>query len=349
MKRNTKRVAYKRKTIRKTKMRRRIQRGGVRMTTYMKIAGQQMAKTGDYEGDMNANGQPNGQGTMRYDNGTIYVGHWLNGEMNGQGTMRYANSYYEGEWQNAQRHGNGRFVLADGEIQEGTWSQNNLIHGRIRRPDGSVYEGHWLNGSLTQGRITYPNGTWYEGSFQNGVPHGHGIMHANGDTYDGEWFSGHKIQGRMNYQNGDQYNGQFHGGVKHGQGEMTYADGRFVSGIWQNDVLVNIMYENRGVASRTRESGAVPSGYEIGPAQTIENPATFSTTRRPEVIITLSDGLQYNIAMARDLYTRISIQNRNYQQITNFNNTPLQQSDMANLEQFVNFSRGGKKRRAVSK
>lgn len=361
MKRNTKRVAYKckttRKTIRKTKMKRIIQRGGTRITIYTTIAGRQIAKSGDYQGETNDDGQPNGQGRMSYDSGSVYEGSWLNGEMSGRGIMRYnadGSVYYDGEWLRGHKYGIGRFVTATGTVLEGQWDNSQLINGTVTYAGdeaGNVYIGQLSNGQRHgQGKMTYADGTWHEGKWREGIENGTGRMFdEDGNYYEGEWVDGFMTRGMMIEPNGNVYKGEFRDGMKNGRGEMMYNNGTYAFGIWINDELTHVSAENLGVASRTRGSGTVPSKYEIGPSQALTNPVSFSTIRRPVATIRLSDGFQYDIATAKDLYRRIQDQVENRQQITNLYNTTLTQEDMNKLAQFIHFSVGGKKRRAISK
>jgi len=338
-------------------MKRIIQRGGTRITIYTTIAGRQIAKSGDYEGETNVDGQPNGHGRMSYDNGSVYVGSWLNGEMSGRGIMRYnadGSVYYDGEWLRGHKYGIGRFVTATGTVLEGQWDNSQLINGTVTYAGdeaGNVYIGQLSNGQRHgQGKMTYADGTWHEGKWREGIENGTGRMFdEDGNYYEGEWVDGFMTRGMMIEPNGNVYKGEFRDGMKNGRGEMMYNNGTYAFGIWINDELTHVSAENLGVASRTRGSGTVPSEYEIGPSQALTNPVSFSTIRRPVATIRLSDGFQYDIATAKDLYNRIDIQVKSRQQITNFYNTPLTQEDMTKLNHFIHFSVGGKKRRAISK
>jgi hypothetical protein len=109
-----------------------------------------------YEGERNANGQPHGQGNMKFENGDYYSGSWFKGKLHGSASAKIlvdvdSNNYkaYKGEFQNGKQHGFGKF----------TW------------PDGEFYEGHWLNG-LFHGHGIYctPDGVSTQYSFSKGLP-----------------------------------------------------------------------------------------------------------------------------------------------------------------------------------
>ena len=56
-----------------------------------------------------------------------YDGGWARDKLNGQGTMEYANGrIYVGEWKNGKRHGQGSLSYPDGGIRKGIWKNNKL-------------------------------------------------------------------------------------------------------------------------------------------------------------------------------------------------------------------------------
>jgi hypothetical protein len=280
MKKKTKRVACKHKSTRKKTTRRRVQRGGVRITTHMPVAGIIIDRPGDYEGDMNADNQPNGRGVMRYDNGHVYQGEWVNGKPHGHGTMTYSKGTYRGNWQDGMRDGVGTFVQGDGNVTKGHWTQNTIDNGQIL------------------------------------------------------------------YMNGDVYNGHLRFGLRHGVGTLTRRDGTSVYGVWEDDILRRTYVVNEGVASRTRYSGVQPPEYSIYPAST--RPDVFGTTTRvPEAVITLSTGRSYNIIQARILSTSLGVQLANRETLRDEYNTPLNQTDLNKIRDFISFSVGGGKKRRI--
>ncbi|MCB0647007.1 MAG: caspase family protein [Saprospiraceae bacterium] len=62
------------------------------------------------------------QGTYRYSDGTMYVGHFMNGKPAGKGRVNYSNgSVYIGDWLNGAPHGEGKLTTSTGQIVEGSW------------------------------------------------------------------------------------------------------------------------------------------------------------------------------------------------------------------------------------
>jgi hypothetical protein len=58
---------------------------------------------GKYEGEIE-NGEPNGQGTITFEDGSKYVGKWKNGLQDGQGTSTWEDgSKFIGEWKDSER------------------------------------------------------------------------------------------------------------------------------------------------------------------------------------------------------------------------------------------------------
>ena len=88
--------------------------------------------------------------------------------------------------------------------------------GTIRLGD-AVYTGDLVAGiPQGKGKLVWPNGNTYEGDWQNGAAHGRGVMTWKElkNTYAGEWKKW----------------------KRHGYGTYTYADGKKLSGRWEEDV-----------------------------------------------------------------------------------------------------------------
>ncbi|MCH1436922.1 MAG: hypothetical protein L7U70_02400 [Flavobacteriales bacterium] len=154
-----------------------------------------------YEGEVNQNEEPHGQGTMFYKNGDKYVGAWEDGNRHGQGKMTNKNSVviYEGAWANDFRHGQGKATFKNG-VYEGQLSYG-FPHGKGKMTfdSGTIYEGQWERCKPHgEGKATYGKRTIYEGAFEYGKPHGQGKMtYANGYKYVGRWKHGKLDHGKM--------------------------------------------------------------------------------------------------------------------------------------------------------
>ena len=159
--------------------------------------------TGEYE-----DGQPHGQGTLTYSDGTMYIGEWKSGDFHGQGTLTYPDGLtYVGGWKDGQRNGQGTVTHACGD-------KNKFIKRLIQYGTLVDYVGEWRDGekygrgtgvsSISMKRTT-ETGDFvsdierYVGEFLNGLPHGDGIYHyANGDKYISTWWDG-EVFGQGNF------------------------------------------------------------------------------------------------------------------------------------------------------
>ena len=161
-----------------------------------------------YSGEVNFDGEPNGQGKYVWENGDMHEGGWKDGEKHGQGTSIWADGdKYEGGWKEGKKHGQGTYYYSDGKKK---------------------YEGEWKEGKPHgQGAFFNSMFKWnYEGGWKEGKKHGQGeIVYRNGEKYEGEW-SDDKENGQGTYlwSDGRKYVGQFKDGNLHGQG--TYFESK---------------------------------------------------------------------------------------------------------------------------
>ncbi len=86
----------------------------------------------EYHGATNAQGQPDGRGTMTwYKNNVevvVYTGEWKDGEMHGEGKMTYEDGdVYEGQWKNNKMHGKGEYKYKNGDVYEGDWKNGKIM------------------------------------------------------------------------------------------------------------------------------------------------------------------------------------------------------------------------------
>jgi len=95
-----------------------------------------------------------------YPNGDVYLGQLLNGEPHGQGTMKYADkSVYDGEWEEDLKHGTGTMTYSFGknygkdvkDVYNGEF-QNDEMHGigTMTYSNGDVYVGEWVHDAPTE-------------------------------------------------------------------------------------------------------------------------------------------------------------------------------------------------------
>ena len=151
-----------------------------------------------YDGDVDKNQIPNGQGRMRYKNGDVYEGNWVNGQRSGFGTWTHDQwgSYkdvYEGNWANDMKNGQGTMTYSDRQKYVGNWENDNKSgQGTITYPYGNIYgyEGNWANNFMNgQGTMTYHNGKREEGNWVNGQMTEGTTIYPDGSRYEGTFIS----------------------------------------------------------------------------------------------------------------------------------------------------------------
>lgn len=152
---------------------------------------------GNYTGMVNQAGKPDGRGTMRFNDGSVYNGEWQNSVMIGKGTCTYADGHtkYEGEWKKGVPDGQGSFTYSNGDQYTGRW-QKGLMDGEgvYKFKNSERYEGGWKqNKHHGNGKFTYKSGNVYNGQWRYGMRDGHGMfIYANGDEFAGEYYDDKK-------------------------------------------------------------------------------------------------------------------------------------------------------------
>jgi hypothetical protein len=112
-----------------------------------------------------------GISTIRWEDGSSYVGETYRTVFHGMGTMIYPDKgKYHGQWKYDHRDGIGTMEYADGSKYVGKWVRD--------LPNG---EGTFIN----------PEGIAFSGTFKNGVPHGKCVMQdLDGRKYTARWVRG---------------------------------------------------------------------------------------------------------------------------------------------------------------
>ena len=144
---------------------------------------------------------PDGNGTLRLDDGAVYDGEWRDGKPHGTGVYATIDGdlHHCQTWSNGLKHGSTVDVWADGRVYRGTYCQGQRQgQGVLTWPYGASYTGHFehdkRNGS---GRYVYADGRCYEGNYRDDRPHGYGVLTtAEGVViYDGMWELGEFVGG----------------------------------------------------------------------------------------------------------------------------------------------------------
>ena len=103
--------------------------GGFRDGLEASVPGGRMKPNGmEYQGDVNADGQPHGEGVMAWPNGRRYEGEVRDGKPHGEGVMTWADGRrYEGEVRDGKPHGRGVMKWTDGERHDGKFRKGEPV------------------------------------------------------------------------------------------------------------------------------------------------------------------------------------------------------------------------------
>ncbi len=186
-----------------------------------------------YVGDLNTQGELEGNGRMQWKNGDRYEGNFAAGLFQGRGRLSMSSSgTYTGNFVLGEMEGLGELVYPDGSRYRGEFKQNRF-HGK--------------------GKLTYTDGSFYAGDFINGRPNGKGQwLFADQSTYTGDVVNG-VITGKGELRRaGSKYLGDFVAGKMHGNGVFTDTEGNSYSGEFQNDV-----FHGEGVYAGTEGDSAI--------------------------------------------------------------------------------------------
>jgi hypothetical protein len=142
-----------------------------------------------------------GQGEIKYGEGTTYMGLWKDDKRHGQGTVTKGSESYTGQWEFGKKSGRGIMKFEDGKVYSGLW-ENDLMHGNgtLTLKNGDFYEGDFKHGKKSgQGKRSYIDGGVYEGSWADDKWNGPGQeTHPGGGKYIGQWVNNSK-EGEFTY------------------------------------------------------------------------------------------------------------------------------------------------------
>ena len=119
-----------------------------------------------YEGQLDENYKRHGKGTLKWPNGTIYLGDWLNNKANGKGMLSFSNfEHYEGMFVDNKFEGEGVYIDNRGTRLEGLWINNNPIGlGYEIFVEGHIFKGNYIDGKKNgKGNITFSDGSYFSG------------------------------------------------------------------------------------------------------------------------------------------------------------------------------------------
>ena len=130
------------------------------------------------EGEVNAQGQREGRGTLVMTSGNVYEGQWLAGKYHGHGKYSSATGdLYEGAFVAGDFHGHGKYSYSGGNVYEGEYAKDKKQgKGKMTHASGNSYDGEWSDGNKHGiGTYTYANGTVEVGRYEAGADVGQGV------------------------------------------------------------------------------------------------------------------------------------------------------------------------------
>jgi uncharacterized small protein (DUF1192 family) len=155
--------------------------------------------SGLYTGTINDNHLPHGHGSLRWDDGAVYMGDWHEGVRQGHGVwVSVEGDVYQGLWDDDCIQGQGTFLWSDGRWYQGTFLKGQR-HGKGWQswPYGAHYQGDFCHDKRHGcGTYVYADGRKYVGEYQDERPHGQGTLWvAGGDDiiHQGQWEFGEYV------------------------------------------------------------------------------------------------------------------------------------------------------------
>lgn len=195
-------------------------------------------REGKYTGEINRNGQPDGEGTLRYNNGTVFDGQWVNGQSEEMDVQmeRASSSGFSGDWKSQTRTATKKRHEQDMDDIKSFFlaecARSGMSGGSVLEAAASVVS----KGSVNRQGSSVANGSSSKLSAPSSQGSGSNQMHSQqqqqqqaGNVNDMPWsdvngFSGH-YSGEVNSQS-----------VPDGRGYMRYSNGVVEEGIFCNGV-----------------------------------------------------------------------------------------------------------------
>ena len=138
------------------------------------------------------------QDTIRFEDGSWYVGEIADSLFNGYGKMVYPDStVYEGNWKDGLWDGKGELSYPDGDYYAGNFSKHRFSgYGTYLYSNGAKYEGYWENGMFNgPGTMEYADGSTYAGTWKDDMKEGIGVLY---DARTQSLYKGYFVNDRFN-------------------------------------------------------------------------------------------------------------------------------------------------------
>ena len=146
------------------------------------------------------------QDTIRFDDGSWYLGQIADSLFNGYGKMVYSDgTVYEGNWKDGLWDGKGELSYADGDSYSGNFSKHRFSgYGTYLYANGDKYEGYWDNGMFNgPGTMEYADGSTYAGLWKDDMKEGLGVMY---DARTRSLYKGYFVKDRFSHPVSDNSN-----------------------------------------------------------------------------------------------------------------------------------------------
>jgi len=151
----------------------------------------------------------NGEGVMRYPDGTVYIGFWKDGKKYGYGKQRSVDgTTYEGEFYDNMFEGEGTLTSACNKVFQGEFRTDSPWLGAgIVISGEDYYEGKFVKGLFYgYGRKCNSDGSVYEGQFEKTEFHGTGkLIFIDGSMFEGTFANNMKVKGVFTDKFGCEY------------------------------------------------------------------------------------------------------------------------------------------------
>lgn len=134
---------------------------------------------------INAVAQNTESDTLRFDDGSWYVGGIVDSLFNGKGTMQYSDgTLYSGDWKNGLWDGKGELTFPDGDHYSGGFKEHKMSgEGVYKYANGAEYSGDWENNMFNGvGTLLYEDGGYYTGIWKDDMRHGAGMLYSIKDN-----------------------------------------------------------------------------------------------------------------------------------------------------------------------
>ena len=120
----------------------------------------------------------NGQGSMKYDDGSQYIGQWKDGKRHGYGTLKLANGgEFVGDWQNDERKGRAVYIFVNRAKYAIEWTGDEpQTNGPWAWSNGGKYVGLHDDREHGHGTVMYNDGGTYAGGYNHGDKQGKGTF-----------------------------------------------------------------------------------------------------------------------------------------------------------------------------